>query len=72
MSGERRFHRSDGSTLFHHSGVAAFSEFTVAARESVVKIDSDFPLENAVLFGCAIMTGVGAVVNTARTAAGPL
>jgi alcohol dehydrogenase len=70
LSGERRFHRSDGSKVFHHSGVAGFSEFTVAARESLVKIDHDIPLENAVLFGCAIMTGVGAVVNTAKVAAG--
>jgi alcohol dehydrogenase len=70
LSGERRFQRSDCCKVHHHSGVAAFSEFTVAARESLVKIDNNVPLEIAVLFGCAIMTGVGAVVNTARVAAG--
>ena len=42
----------------------------VVARESVVKIDADIPMETAVLFGCAVMTGVGAVVNTARVARG--
>ncbi|HWN96623.1 MAG TPA: zinc-binding dehydrogenase, partial [Methylomirabilota bacterium] len=43
---------------------------TVAARESLVKIDADIPLEIAVLFGCAVMTGVGAVVNTAKVSPG--
>jgi alcohol dehydrogenase len=70
LSGARRFQRADGCTLFHHSGVAGFSQFTVAARESLVKIDKDVPLETAVLFGCAVMTGVGAIVNTARVIPG--
>jgi alcohol dehydrogenase len=51
-------------------GVSAFSQFTVAAQESLVKIDSSVALEKAALFGCAVMTGVGAVVNTARVEAG--
>jgi len=70
LSGARRFQRRDGLALYHHSGVAGFSQFTVAARESLVKVDADVPLEIAVLFGCAVMTGVGAVVNTARVAPG--
>jgi alcohol dehydrogenase len=70
LTGARRFQRTDGRELFHHLGVSGFSQFTVAARESLVKVDSDVPLEIAVLFGCAVMTGVGAVVNTAKVAAG--
>lgn len=70
LSGACRFHKSDGSVLRHHLGVSGFSQFTVAARESLVKIDGDIPLEIAVLFGCAVLTGVGAVVNTARVAPG--
>jgi alcohol dehydrogenase len=35
-----------------------------------VKIDRELPLDEAALFGCAVLTGVGAVVNTARVAAG--
>ena len=70
LSGACRFHHSDGRKLFHHLGVSGFSQFTVAARESLVKIDADIPLEIAVLFGCAVMTGVGAVVNTAKVAPG--
>jgi alcohol dehydrogenase len=70
LTGACRFSHSDGRKLFHHLGVSGFSQFTVAARESLVKIDSDVPLEIAVLFGCAVMTGVGAVVNTAKVSAG--
>jgi alcohol dehydrogenase len=42
----------------------------VVARESCVRIDPDLPLELAALFGCAVLTGVGAVVNTARVEPG--
>jgi alcohol dehydrogenase len=70
LSGARRFHHRDGRTLHHHLGVSGFSQFTVAARESLVKIDRDVPLEIAVLFGCAVMTGVGAIVNTAKVSPG--
>jgi alcohol dehydrogenase len=70
LTGTCRFQHHDGRKLFHHLGVSGFSQFTVAARESLVKIESDVPLEIAVLFGCAVMTGVGAVVNTAKVAPG--
>jgi len=70
LNGACRFQRSDGRKLFHHLGVSGFSQFTVAARESLVRIDTDVPLEIAVLFGCAVMTGVGAIVNTARVSPG--
>lgn len=60
-----RFHK-DGGPVLHYLGAAAFSRYTVAAQESLVKIDKDVPLDKAALFGCAILTGVGAVVNTAK------
>lgn len=70
LSGGRRFHNHAGQTCHHHLGVSAFSQFTVAAQESLVKITQAIPLEIAALFGCAVMTGVGAVLNTARVEAG--
>ena len=70
LSGARRFRRSNGTHIHHHLGVSGFSKFTVAARESLVKIDADVPLDIAVLFGCAVMTGVGSVVNTAKISPG--
>src|SRR5918998_241510 len=70
LAGDRHFKNPAGQELNHHLGVSAFSRYTVAAQESLVKIDPDVPLENAALFGCAVMTGVGAVINTARVEPG--
>jgi alcohol dehydrogenase len=69
LSGGVRF-RNGSAPVLHHLGVSAFSQFTVAASESLVKIDPALPLDKAALFGCAILTGVGAVLNTARVAPG--
>lgn len=70
LDGSRHFRNAAGQELNHHLGVSAFARFTVAAQESLVKIDPSVPLEVAALFGCAVMTGVGAVVNTARVEPG--
>lgn len=70
LSGARHFADSNATVCHHHLGVSGFSQFTVAAQESLVKIDASLPLPTAALFGCAVMTGVGAVVNTARVAPG--
>ena len=69
ITGAVRFHKG-GTRVQHHSGVAGYSQFSVVARESIVKVDQTVAPETAVLFGCAIMTGVGAVTNTAHVAAG--
>lgn len=70
LDGSRHFRTADGTILHHHLGVSAFSEFTVVAEESVIKVPPEIPFEVAALFGCAILTGVGAVLNTARVEAG--
>jgi len=70
LSGGRRFKNRAGQELHHHLGVSAFSQYTVVSQESLVKIDPNLPLDKAALFGCAVLTGVGAVVNTARVEAG--
>ncbi|MCM5571194.1 zinc-dependent alcohol dehydrogenase family protein [Burkholderiaceae bacterium FT117] len=59
-----------GSALNHHLGCAAFAEYAVVSRRSAVKIDPTLPWDEAALFGCAVITGAGAVVNTARVEAG--
>lgn len=66
LSGRRPFRNASDLEINHHLGVSAFSEHTVVAQESLIKIDSQLPLSTAALFGCAVMTGVGAVVNTAK------
>jgi alcohol dehydrogenase len=70
LSGARRLFSNDGKPVFHHMGCSAFAEAAVVSRRSAVKIDPDLPLDEAALFGCAVLTGVGAVVNTAQVRAG--
>ena len=70
LSGARRFTNSRSRVCNHHLGVSGFSQFTVAAQESLVRVDASLPLVEAALFGCAVMTGVGAVVNSARVTSG--
>jgi alcohol dehydrogenase len=61
---------SAGSPLNHHLGCAAFAEYATVSRRSAVKIDPSLPWDEAALFGCAVITGAGAVVNTAKVEAG--
>ncbi len=70
LSGARRLHRGDGTAVNHHLGVSAFADFATVSRHSLVKVDQDLPLNEAALFGCAVLTGVGAVFNTAQVPAG--
>jgi alcohol dehydrogenase len=69
LSGARRIHRNSAD-VNHHLGVSAFAEYAVMARESVVKVDTSLPFDEAAVFGCAVMTGVGAVTNTVQPAPG--
>lgn len=69
LGGAKRLH-SHGHPLNHHLGCSAFAERAVVSRRSLVKIDPALSFEEAALFGCAVLTGVGAVVNTARIKAG--
>jgi alcohol dehydrogenase len=60
----------NGKPLSHHSGISCMAEYAVVDRGTLVVIDKDMPIEDAALFGCAVMTGVGAVTNTARVRPG--
>ena len=64
LSGERRLHDRAGE-VHHHLGVSGFAQHAVLAGNSLVRVPSDLPFAEAALFGCAVITGVGAVVNTA-------
>ena len=70
LSGERRLADEDGRPLNHHLGCSVFAEYATVSRRSLVKVDKAVPLDEAALFGCAVLTGVGAVVNTAKVSAG--
>ena len=64
LSGARRLHRA-AAPLHHHLGVSAFADYATVATNSVVRIDRSLPFAEAAVFGCAVITGVGAVINTA-------
>lgn len=65
LDGTSRLHRN-GSEIKHFLGVSCFAERTVVPEQGVVPVPEDVPMEVAALTGCAVMTGVGAVMNTAR------
>ena len=66
---EPRFLVGD-TPAFGMAGCGAFAEEMVVPREGAVKIAADVPYEVAALVGCGVMTGVGAVINTARVEPG--
>jgi len=69
LSGARRLSQG-GAPINHLLGCAAFAEYATVSRRSLVKVDRELPLAEAALFGCAVLTGVGAVVNTAQVRVG--
>lgn len=78
LGGHRRLHMTGdmGDQLVnHHVGVSCFADHAVVSRRSCVKLPdsaADLSFAEASLFGCAVLTGVGAVINTARVQAGSI
>jgi len=62
--------RRAGQEVYAFLGVGSFSQATVVAESAVVPIRKDMPLDKAALIGCAVVTGVGSVINTAQVRAG--
>ena len=54
-----------GQTVYRGLNVAAFGEYSVISANGAVRIPADVPLDVACVIGCAVQTGVGAVLNTA-------
>lgn len=52
------------------AGIGTMSEYALVHQMSLIPIDRDLPLDKAALVGCAVMTGVGAVINTAKVEPG--
>ena len=59
-----------GKPVYHYGHVATYASVTVVAESSAIAIDKDMPLDRAALIGCSVMTGVGAVINTAAVPPG--
>jgi len=67
--GTTRFYQN-GQPIFHYMGCSTFSEYTVLPEISLAKVNPEAPLEEVCLLGCGVTTGMGAVMNTAKVAAG--
>ena len=56
----------NGSPVFQFLSISSYAERMLLHENAVVKIREDMPLDRAALIGCGVMTGVGAVLNTAK------
>lgn len=72
MDGTSRLHAGGGSgeTLYHLMGVSCFAEQVVVSETSVLPIPDEVPTEVAAISACAVITGVGAVLNAVDDVAG--
>jgi Zn-dependent alcohol dehydrogenase len=69
FDGTRRLSR-DGEPINHFLTVSSFAEYAVVPESGTVRIDPTMPLDRAALLSCAVLTGYGAVHNTARVPSG--
>lgn len=69
LGGGRRLHQGN-EYINHHLGVSGFAEYAVVSRNSVVPVPDDLDFDVAAVFGCAVLTGMGALVHTARLRTG--
>jgi Zn-dependent alcohol dehydrogenase len=69
MDGTTRLSKDD-QPVYHFSALAAFAEYTVVPQECCVPLRKEVPFPVAALIGCAVTTGVGAVLNTAKVRPG--
>ncbi len=60
----------EGHPLYHGAAVAGFATHAVVPAASLAKLPQEMPLDKAALLGCGVMTGVGAVFNTAKVQPG--
>jgi S-(hydroxymethyl)glutathione dehydrogenase / alcohol dehydrogenase len=59
-----------GDVTVHHNVPSSFAEMAVVPARTAIKVDPSIPLDQVALIGCAVTTGFGAVVNTARVRPG--
>jgi S-(hydroxymethyl)glutathione dehydrogenase / alcohol dehydrogenase len=70
MTGEENVFRKGDIDIARMAGVGSFADHTVVRATAAIKIPDDVPLDRACLVGCGVMTGVGAVINTAKVRPG--
>lgn len=67
---ETRLRGAAGEALEHGIKVAAFAEAVIVDQSQLVRVPDEMPLDRAALLGCGVITGTGAVLNTAKVRPG--
>jgi S-(hydroxymethyl)glutathione dehydrogenase / alcohol dehydrogenase len=62
--------RREGSPVHSYLALGTFGKYVMVQEAAAIRIRSDVPLAEACLVGCAVTTGIGAVINTAKVQAG--
>jgi S-(hydroxymethyl)glutathione dehydrogenase / alcohol dehydrogenase len=70
VDGSTRLHRPGGGDVWPYLGVGTFGERSVVPESAAVAMPAELPATVGALIGCAVATGVGAVINTARVEPG--
>jgi S-(hydroxymethyl)glutathione dehydrogenase/alcohol dehydrogenase len=70
LATESRLRNQRGEPLQHGIRTAAFAEYAIVDQSQVVQVPAEMPLDRAALLACGVITGLGAVVNTARVGPG--
>lgn len=70
LNSETRLHTLDGKPIAQAIRVGSFAEAVVVDQSQVVKVPESLPLDQASLLACGVITGLGAVVNTAEVETG--
>lgn len=60
----------NGERLNHFLCVSSFAEYAVVPASGAVRIPLEMPLDRAALISCAVLTGYGSVMNTAKVTPG--
>jgi len=70
LNTESRLRNRHGETLQHGLRTAAFADYVIVDESQVAPISAEMPLDRAALLACGVITGIGAVVNTAHVRPG--
>jgi S-(hydroxymethyl)glutathione dehydrogenase/alcohol dehydrogenase len=62
--------KARGQPVMHFNGTACFADFAVVAEEGAIAVPVDVRFDALAILGCAVVTGMGAVMNAARVEAG--
>ena len=70
FDGTCKARRASGEELKHLMFLGAFGEYCIVPEQQAIAVSRDIPFDRACLIGCGVMTGVGAVINTAQVEPG--